>query len=47
MSITISLVSAAVIACSTLTSMAVMQTLENKTGNAIRKESFETSFADA
>ncbi|MGN0580941.1 MAG: hypothetical protein ACI4JE_08700 [Ruminococcus sp.] len=47
MSITISLVSAAVIACSTLTSMAVMQTLENITGNTIRKESFETSFADA
>lgn len=47
MSITISLVSAAVIACSTLTSMAVMQTLENVTGNAIKKERFETSFADA
>lgn len=47
MSVTISLVSAAVIACSTLTSMAVMQTLENKTGDIIKKESFETSFADA
>lgn len=47
MSITISLVSAVVIACSTLTSMAVMQTLENVTGNTIKKERFETSFADA
>lgn len=47
MSVTISLVSAAVIACSTLTSMAVMQTLENKTENIIKEESFETSFADA